>query len=213
MTRRARLAAGLIGALALASVSLQAWLLSASGLEEGRSVGESLWRLAGYYTIWTNLMVGAVMGLTAAGRSPGPGWHGAAALHIVCVAVVYHALLASQWNPTGWRAVSDFGLHTLAPALMAVWWGAWADKAALRPSHALLWMCWPVAYSLVAMTRGALTGWYPYPFLQVATLGLGPVLVNIAVMGVAFAGLGLTMILAGRRLAGTGRLPAATEPG
>ena len=43
----------------------------------------------------------------------------------------------------------------------------------------LLAVVWPVAYAGYTLAHGAATGWYPYPFLDVADLGLPLVLRNL----------------------------------
>ena len=44
------------------------------------------------------------------------------------------------------------------------------------------------------MIRGALSGFYPYPFLDVGVLGPGAVAVNVLGLLLAFAGGGLMLI-------------------
>jgi hypothetical protein len=46
----------------------------------------------------------------------------------------------------------------------------------------LLALCWPVAWTVETLVVGAVSGWYPYPFLDPATDGVASVVV--AVLGV-----------------------------
>lgn len=50
-------------------------------------------------------------------------------------------------------------------------------------------LAFPLAWIAYTFVRGAVVGWYPYPFLDVTTLGLAPALLNTAVVAVVFVGL------------------------
>jgi hypothetical protein len=64
-----------------------------------------------------------------------------------------------------------------------------------------LW--YPLAYLIWTLVHGAVTGWYPYPFIDVTDLGYPRVLINIAGLVLAFlvieaALVGLSRMLARR---------------
>ena len=61
-------------------------------------------------------------------------------------------------------------------------------------------MLW-VGYTLV---RGSITGWWPYPFIDVDELGWGRVLVNVVGVAVLFGLVGLAFVGADRLLAPSG---------
>jgi hypothetical protein len=48
------------------------------------------------------------------------------------------------------------------------------------------WVLWPLAYFVYAMLRGAATGFYPYPFIDVDRLGYAQVLVNAVGVGTGY---------------------------
>ena len=58
----------------------------------------------------------------------------------------------------------------------------------------------PLAYAAWTLMHGALTGFYPYPFLQVGILGYEHVLRNMAILLVVFGGLGLLLVALDRWL-------------
>ena len=64
---------------------------------------------------------------------------------------------------------------------------------------------WPLAWVAYTFVRGAVTGWYPYPFLDVSEVGYGPAL--LAVGGVLVLGVLILLLLRrlDRRLAPTPR--------
>jgi hypothetical protein len=57
-----------------------------------------------------------------------------------------------------------------------------------------------MAYGAYSLIQGALTEFYPYPFLDVSKLGYERVLINMTGLFVVFAGLGLLLIAIGRGL-------------
>jgi hypothetical protein len=62
-----------------------------------------------------------------------------------------------------------------------------------------------VGYAALSLLHGAVTGFYPYPFLEVGQLGYERVLLNMGVLMAAFAVLGLILV-------GVDRLLGAVEP-
>ncbi|MEX6632210.1 Pr6Pr family membrane protein [Hyphococcus lacteus] len=156
-----------------------------------------LWRMLGFFTVLTNILVVFTFARTAiSGQRNGPVWIGGLTLWICAVGAVYHAVLATLWNPEGLAWWADQGLHTAVPILVLIWWLGFADKTGLRPYSALMWLVWPLVYCAYALTRGTVSGFYPYPFIDVATLGTGQVALNIAMLIIAFGlgGLGLVAI-------------------
>ena len=55
-------------------------------------------------------------------------------------------------------------------------------------------LLWPLAYAGYALIRGAATGFWPYPFLDAATLGLPRLALNITVLVALFWTLGLVLV-------------------
>ena len=194
MARR-RLAA-LTSLAAAGSVLLQAWLLVADSLARGGTVGGALFVLSGYFTILTNLVVAAVCLALARGAQV-PEWLTAGtALWIGFVGAVYHLMLAHLYDLRGWWAVADAGLHTAVPMLYLALWAWLLPKGGLAWRHVAAWAAFPLAYAAQALLRGGLTGWYPYPFLDVSRLGLARVLWNAAELTVLFLAGGALVIAA-----------------
>ncbi|MGC3777767.1 Pr6Pr family membrane protein, partial [Escherichia coli] len=54
---------------------------------------------------------------------------------------------------------------------------------------ALLWLVYPLGYLMVTLWRGALSGFYPYPFIDVNALGYPRVILNATLLFGAFVGL------------------------
>lgn len=107
--------------------------------------------------------------LTAAGRAP--RWldklRGATTMYIVVVGIGF-AVLLSGLEDTVLTAVpwDNIVLHYIIP--VAVFADLLIDrpKTKLRFTQSLVWLLYPIAYIAYSLIRGAITGWYPYPFLN-----------------------------------------------
>jgi hypothetical protein len=194
-----RTTALLVAAVAVAALWLQFRVSSAlMGLPPA---AETLWRMAGYFTILTNLAVAGLMLGLAAGLRCGAGLGAALTLAIVMVGIVYHLVLARLWQPTGLAWWADQGLHSAVPILMLGWWLAFAPKRLAWGDLPVL-LAWPAAYAAYALLRGSLTGFWPYPFLDADALGWPEVMWNAAALVAAFAALGAALIGFARRSVG-----------
>lgn len=154
---------------------------------------DALWRMAGYFTVLVNLLLvlhfaGIAAGRDAGGRSA--SMIAGIVLSIIVVGAVYHTLLSGLWAPTGRAWWADQGLHSATPILATVWWLAFAPKSGLGLGDLARWLLLPLAYCLYAVTRGAATGFWAYPFLDPGIHGSAGVALNIVAMVAVFAGLG-----------------------
>lgn len=160
---------------------------------------ETIWALGGYFTILTNLVVALHMAAVALRWQIGASQAAGLLLSILMVGIVYHLLLAGLWAPQGMAWWADQGLHTGTPAAMLMWWLAFAPKA-VGWRDLPLWLIWPLAYCAYALLRGAVTGFWPYPFLNADVLGWGMVAVHLAGMLVGFAAVGAVIVGLARRM-------------
>lgn len=188
-------------AVLIASV---AWAsLAAQGLVTFHSAGKgdviaTLWIMAGYFTILTNLAVAAGMTWVALGRRLSARQAGGLTLASLVVGIVYHTVLASLWHPAGIAYAADFGLHSAVPGLMLIWWLVRADKASLDWHDVAAWMIWPLGYLAYALLRQRLSGFVPYPFLDLAKLKLAGVAQSALTMTGLFVLVGAGMLAAAR---------------
>lgn len=158
-----------------------------------------VWFLAGYLTVLTTVLAAVAMTAVAL-KWRIAGWQAASLLvSVLMVGSIYHLFLASALNPQGLHWWGTQGMHTGLPVLVTLWWVLHAPKD-IRPAQAPLFVAWPVLYTAYALIRGALTGFWPYPFMDVATLGLIRVLANLILIGLVFTGVGLGVALLARRL-------------
>jgi len=192
---RSRFLAAAAALVAVAAVTVQVRLAADA---PGRPPDTSaLWWLAGYFTILTNCGVAALMGATALGLRLSARLQGALLLSILMVGLVYHALLARLWAPQGLAWWTDQALHSVTPLLTLLWWLGYGDRR-VSAGDLPAWLIWPAAYAIYALIRGALTGFWPYPFLDADLLRWPQLVLNIAGMVLAFTALGLALIALAR---------------
>lgn len=146
-----------------------------------------------FFTVQTNILVSATLLLSAILLALGKGskldtFRSAVTVYILVVGIGFAALLANiegialtavPWDNTV--------LHYIIPVAML------GDLLLDRPTkklafrRSLKWLLYPLIYVIYSLTRGAMTGWYPYPFLDPATKGyegIAVVVVGLLVLSV-----------------------------
>lgn len=206
----ARLVAIFGAIVGVAALILQFGLMYGSMSAAGAGLGAIAWRYLGYFTILTNIFVAAIW-IRAALRPEAlmPRLEAAGAVAIVMVGVIYHALLASRWNPQGLQLAADFTHHTLVPLLFALYWFM-RPHGRLKWSHGFVLVLWPLAYCPYALTRGALDGWYAYFFLDPRHMNVAQLLTSIAALSGVFLACAFVLIAIDKALAA--RAPALAAP-
>ena len=127
-----------------------------------------------------------------------PSLTAALAAYIATVGIIYSLLLRELWNPEGLQKSADALLHDVVPLLFVAGWLFAFSKARLPWKIVLPWLVYPLAYLGFVLIRGALTGRYPYPFIDVSKIGYVSALGNAALLLVAFAILCLVIVAVGR---------------
>lgn len=197
MTPSGRVLAGLIALSVFVVLGLRLGLtIEANGL----GPFAALWSMYRFFTVITTTIVGVVCAMIAMGVPPNSQVQAALLLSIGAVAIVYHLLLAHLVSYEGLEAVVDEMLHTVIPAVYALYWVLFAPKTGLRFRIVPIWLLYPLAYCGYALLRGEVDGIYPYPFLDVGQQGIFSVTFNAAAMVVAFWLGGLVVVALGRIL-------------
>lgn len=197
MDPKYRITAGLIGALGLSALGTQLYLWLARGMD----LWTALWGLAGFFTILTNLLMAVTMvTIAVTGRRMSFGWMSMLTVSMIMVGLVYHMLLAHLFILSGLRWWIDQALHTILPAVMLWFWLMETSRHAPRAGQPLTWLIWPAGYAVYAMLRGALSGRYSYPFLNVDQLGLATVAMTMAGLLLGFAALAYALYFIGQSM-------------
>ncbi|WP_277963665.1 Pr6Pr family membrane protein [Pseudomonas sp. RIT-To-2] len=183
------------------ALTVQLLLILQARLADQASLVGGVLHFFGYFTILTNTLVAAV--LTAAARHEGEGapsfwlrpWvSSGVAASIILVGLAYSLLLRNTWNPQGVQWVVNELLHDIMPPVFVVFWWWCVPKGTLQVRHVVAWSVYPVAYFGYCLLRGNAIGVYPYPFIDVGTLGYGRVLVNALAILLGFVIISLLLV-------------------
>jgi hypothetical protein len=165
-----------------------------------------------FFTILGNLLVTVMAAGYVIGRpwAQAPAARAATTLYIVVVAIIFQLLLAATVKPAGIDWWGNMLAHQLVPTLWVIGWLAFGRHGGICATTPLLWLIYPALYGAWTLIHGALTDWYPYPFLSIKTEGGQQVAINMALMALFFLILGYVVRWIDERLA-TMRAPAC-EP-
>lgn len=166
---------------------------------------ETVVRFFSYFTILTNILV--ALSFTALLLRPGSQWRAffsrpdvqtALAVYIAIVGLVYNLVLRATWNPEGLQRIVDELLHSAVPLLYVLFWFIYVSRHALEWKQVPYWLIYPFIYFVYVLSRGALSGFYPYPFINVKEHGYGPVLLNSLYIMCAFLLFSLLFVFIGK---------------
>jgi len=187
---------------------LQFPLTIATSRTNGMSVLGAVSTYFSYFTILTNLIVALALTASLWGSKSRlgrffsrPAVIAGTTIYIAFVGLVYSLLLRSQWDPEGLQKIADIILHDVVPVMYVGYWIFLAPKAELRWQSVITWLIYPLAYLVFVVIRGALSGRYPYPFIDAGRIGYTRALLHSLGLLAAFIGIGLLMVAASRWLA------------
>jgi hypothetical protein len=174
------------------------------------STGEAVRRFFSYFTIQSNTLVAATTLVLALGRGTGSRlWAVTRLASIVGIAVtalVHLVLLRPLLHLTGADWWADRLLHVVVPIVTLAAWLVFGPRGRLTRDQVWPALSWPVVWLVATLALAPAVHWYPYPFLDVTTHGLGQVLLVCLVVAVLFVGLALgVVVLDGRLTAGARR--------
>lgn len=166
------------------------------------SIGETVIRYFSFFTILTNLLVAVCCTslLLLPSSKLGRFFSRATTLtaitvYISVVAIIYNIILRFLWKPEGLQLIVDELLHTIIPIVFLVMWFIFTNKATLKWQNIFPWLLYPLIYIAYILMRGTLSGFYPYPFINVTELGYNKVLINS--IGILFVFLFLSFLFVG----------------
>jgi hypothetical protein len=150
---------------------------------------ETLIRFFSFFTILTNSLVTLFFGIKCFKRSQTSStfWHTGETLtaittFIFIVGLVYQVVLRSIWEPKGMQLIVDELLHAIIPLFVLVYWLIYATASRIQFKKTVIWLLYPVFYTILVIIRGHFSGFYPYPFVNVSELGITKVIVNIGII-------------------------------
>ncbi|APT85484.1 Pr6Pr family membrane protein [Corynebacterium aquilae] len=152
------------------------------------SAGSKLVAEYSYFTLWSAIIGTAVAGFYALGHGTrSSAWAKAlrldAAMMLIVTGLVYNLIIADGSPHLGLQAYTNTINHELLPIAMPV---LWVLSMPLRTQRDITWptigraLIIPTIWVGYCLIRGTMTGFYPYDFLNVTTLGYAVALRNIA---------------------------------
>jgi len=155
----------------------------------------SLPNLLSYFTVLSNLFGAGVL-LVGAFRPVPDLVRGAATLYLGMTGIVF-ALLLSGLDLGLLEPWANTVLHYVMPVVLVADWLLVPPRGGFPVARSLWWLVFPAVYLPYTLVRGALVGWYPYPFVDprprgyphVVTMSVGiAVAFGVAALAVGWAG-------------------------
>lgn len=165
------------------------------------TVPETIVRFFSFFTIQTNLLVAVCFSFLW--LRPKSKWGiffstpkniSAITLYILIVGIVYNLILRFLWAPIGFQKLADELLHSVIPILVLLFWLLFVDKKVLGIKNIFPWLIFPFLYLIYTFLRGHFFHFYPYPFVDVISLGYTQVIYNSFFMLIAFLVIGLLIV-------------------
>lgn len=170
-------------------------------------IGETTIRFFSFFTILTNLLVAFYFTLTCFQKKNNvsailnkPGTLTAITVYITIVGFVYQILLRHIWQPQGLQRIVDELLHTFIPIMVIIYWYLYENRSSVLYNQIPKWLIFPLIYLIYILLRGQFSNFYPYPFVDVAKLGLSKVLINSILLVALFGGISAIFNVIGRKI-------------
>lgn len=155
-------------------------------------------RFLSYFTVQSNILV-AYTALTLAIRPERDGrvWRVLrieAIYGIAVTGVVYSTLLRGVVDLHGAAAVTNALLHYVSPLMAVVGWFVFGPRPRITENTLIVSLLWPALYVVYTLAHGAVTDWYPYPFINVTELGYVTALRNGVMLNLLLVGIGALLM-------------------
>ncbi len=154
--------------------------------------GTRIIRFFSYFTVQSNLFVLA----TSLALALRPDRDGRlfrvlrldALIGITVTGIIYFQLLRPIVHLQGAAKLTDVAFHYAAPLLAVVGWLLFGPRPRIDETTQAASLLWPAAYVGYTLAHGAVTHWWPYPFIDADALGYAITLRN---------GVGICVLLLG----------------
>jgi hypothetical protein len=118
----------------------------------------------------------------------------AIAVYILIVGIIFNVMLRPIIHMNGIQEISSDLLHVAAPLLFLIYWIKYVPKENMKKQFAFVWLIYPVIYIVYTIIHGWITGFYPYPFINISKLGLSKAMFNGLIILLSFFVLSLLFI-------------------
>lgn len=195
--------------ICLALIALLGWfaLISQFSININSNIAptpELVIRYFSYFTILTNLLVAVCSTILLMKPASKLGHYfaqqktlTAITVYILVVGLIYNVILRFIWTPQGLQMIVDELLHSVIPVLFLLLWIFFVKKKQLKWQAFWPWLIYPLGYLICVLIRGAFSGFYPYPFIDVTKLGYSKTLLNSLGITIVFIVFSIIFIAAG----------------
>lgn len=138
-------------------------------------------RFFAFFTVLSNLFAAGVLleggRRQLIGAAPVPDMvRGASVVYMTVTYLVFAVLLSDLQEQLQTNVVwVDTVLHRLMPVVVLADWLIDPPRRSIAFRPALIWLAYPLVWTGFTLVRGAVDGWYPYPFLDPENGGYGTV--------------------------------------
>lgn len=157
-----------------------------------------------FFTVQSNVLVGVTCLLLAIRPQRSSTVFAVARLTgvvaITITAVVYHTALRDLRELHDWAWLADVLLHTVVPLLAIGGWLLFGPRRLTAWRTVWLSVVFPACWLAFTLVRGPITGFYPYPFVDVDAHGYPEVLRNCAVVALLFVAVAVAARVVDQRL-------------
>ncbi|MFT4050299.1 MAG: Pr6Pr family membrane protein [Solirubrobacterales bacterium] len=140
-------------------------------------------RFISYFTIQSNIAALLASLAVVRGRpldtAVGRALRLAALVGMTVTCIVYIVVLSGDSTNTGMDQVTNLMLHYFGPPIFVLAWVFFGPFLSLGWSDIPRALIWPLLWIVYTLVHGAITGWYPYPFIDVTAKGYADVFVSI----------------------------------
>jgi hypothetical protein len=195
--------------LALARLAFGVLTIVAVAVQYAHRMNPSAFYTTNFLSFFTNesnlfaaglLLYGAYRALRPGGQVSSSAYdllRGAAVIYMTITGVVFVLLLSPSSESVPW---ANAVVHYAMPVVIVLDWLIDPPRMRITRTKAWRWLIFPAVYFSYTLIRGAITGWYPYPFLNVATKGYGQVLADGVGILIGMTVVGSATLLLGNAL-------------
>ena len=123
---------------------------------------------------------------------------GAVTLYTTVTFLVFAILIAPTYQPEGLYILTSFITHYLIPIGFIFDWFLTETDVQYKYSFGLYWTIYPLIYLIYTLVRGYFTGFYPYTFLDLNSISIIRLIINVIFLIALFLLLGFLYISVNR---------------
>lgn len=143
-----------------------------------------------YFTVLSNIIIGGTSYLLATKPKIKSqlfwGLRLSGIIAIVITFLVQHFIIKPDSIDSVWPFMSDLILHTIVPVVALAGWLLFGPRGFLTNRTIALSTIFPIAWLVFVFVRGAMTGWYPYDFLDAGEHGYTQAIMYVGAITVGF---------------------------